>query len=115
MTGNYGFQFTEEEYEDLRKRGLAETLSVPEFVRRQLWPGGSAVINVESAIERALAREVNSEFTVPELFQMSEYEGMRRGAAGALGREFWKEVETNYPDKIQRIGERCRQTLYKRI
>ena len=111
----YVFRFNDAEAAELKDRAAKVGQSLPDYVRAKLFPHTASIVTVSNTINRALAKEPGSEFTVPELYKQAEYAGVNRGVAGSVGREFNREVIKSYADEIQPIGQRNRQALYRRL
>lgn len=106
---------TDDEYEKLEKEAKDNKVTITELINSILFPERkNNIVSLSTVVERALSKQSGDEFAVPDLFSFEEYNGINRGIAGTIGREFSKLVKDDYSSEFEQLGKRNRQTVYIR-
>lgn len=105
----------ETEYDYVNEKAIENGMTVSEYLRFMLLPQNNDIFTATEALRRALEKESGTEFSLPSLYSLSEYQGIGRGKAGTLGRVFNEQIMKNYVTEFQFLGKRNRQAIYKRL
>ena len=115
MSQTVKFTISDENYELLKQRAGAESLSIQDYIRNTLFPGQISITPL-GAIKKALETYSPGEiFSVPQIYGDSW--NLPNGVAGQFGRKFFALVEKDYNDKIHPTGNlnSAKHTLYEII
>lgn len=104
----YRFDLSEEYAKQLENNAKENCMSVQDYIRSVLFPENS-IFTVKEILRRIQDQEPKGEFTIPDLFEDSEWKCINHSLAGVLGKNFFRFVQQNPNLGIKFVEGRTRK------
>ena len=90
----FRFDLNSENAERLERDAERAMMTVQDYIRFRLFPSND-IFTVQECVRRIRERGPAQEFCIPELYSEAEWGTIGRAAAGVLGKNFYKFINTH--------------------